>query len=348
MATPLNLRYIVYRYGHHSPHSGYSRTAEYGRQILRAEVIPLSKPVPKLIVRDRIYWWLARGTPGYTREAIAAELSVAGRILRERNSIFHFLYGESTYHYAGMLNRRRGNRILATFHAPVVGLQSRVQIDWHLKQLSGVVCLGSSQVEYMSKIVGPERVFQSSLGVDTEYYTPPASFSSRDPDLCVFVGENYRDFPTLRGVIELVSYRRPQTKFVGIVAKRCHELIGRHPNMELRTGVPEADLLDLYRSASLMVLPMTEAVANNAVLEAMACGLPQVVTDVGSTSDYVSPECAALMPKYDSRKVADTVLELLDAPADLERMSKAAVERAANFTWPKVIAKLSGIYAALD
>ncbi len=348
MTNPSNVRYVVFRYGHHSPHSGYSRTAEYGRQLLGADVISVSKPVSKLIVRDRIYWQLAKGTPGYTREAIAAELNVAWRMLRERDRIYHFLYGETTYHYAGLLNHRRGNHLVATFHGPPVGIAKRVQIDWHLKKLSAVVCLGTSQMEYMSKIVGPERVFLSSLGVDMEYYTPPANFTDRDPDLCVFVGDNYRDFPTLRGVIELVSYKRPQTRFVVVAPPRCHELIGTHPNLTLCTGVPEADLLKLYRTASLMVMPLRDAVANNAVLEAMACGLPQVITDVGSTNYYVSPDCAAFMPLSDARKMAETTLELLQAPGDLERMSKAAVVQAGKFSWPTVIEKLSSLYASLN
>lgn len=348
MENPLNLRYVFYRYSHHSPHSGYARTAEYGQKLLGAEVIQVSKPLPKAILRNRIYWKLAEGTPGYTREAVAAELTVARRLLRERNAIYHFLYGESTYHYAGLLNNRRGNKIVATFHGPPVGIQKRVLIDWHLKKLSAVVCLGSSQVDYMSKIVGRERVFQSALGVDTEYYTPPASFAERDPDLCVFVGENYRDFPTLRGVIELVSYKRPQTKFVVVGPRSIQEQIGVHPNLEMRSGVPEEELLRLYRTASLMVMPLKDAVANNAVLEAMACGLPQVITDVGSTIDYVSPQCAALMPLHDARKMAETTLELLEAPSELERMSASAVEQAAKFAWPKIIERLCRLYESLE
>lgn len=347
MANPSNLCYVAFRYGHHSPHSGYSLTAEYGRRLLGADVIRVSKPVSKFLVRERVYWWLARGTPGYTREAISAELDVAWRILRGRNTTYHFLYGESTYHYAGLLDHHRGNRLVATFHAPPVGLAKRVQIDWHLKKLTAVVCLGSSQVEYMSKIVGPERVFQGSLGVDLDFYVPPASFASRDPDLCVFVGENYRDFPTLRGVIELVSYWRPQTKFVAITPPRCYELIGPHPNLEVRTDVPETELLNLYQSASLMVMPLKDAVANNAVLESMACGLPQVITDVGSTSDYVSPDCAVFVPKYAARQMAETVLQLLQAPDERERMSQAAIVQAGKFAWPDVMWRLNDFYTTL-
>ncbi|HET60241.1 MAG TPA: hypothetical protein ENN32_07725, partial [Chloroflexi bacterium] len=97
------IRYVVYRYQHHSPHSGYSRLAEYGFKINHAEVIRLEKPLPKWLIRDRIYWFLAKGTPGYTREAMAAELTVASRMLSEKDAIFHFLYGETIYHYAGLL-----------------------------------------------------------------------------------------------------------------------------------------------------------------------------------------------------------------------------------------------------
>jgi glycosyltransferase involved in cell wall biosynthesis len=346
--TQNQIHYVVYRYKHHSPHSGYSRLAEYGSKINHAEVIHLEKPLPKWLIRERIYWFLAKGTPGYTRESMAAELTVARRMLREKDAIFHFLYGETIYHYAGLLHHHRGNRLVATFHAPVVGLEKRVQINWHLKQLSGIVCLGTSQMEYMSNIVGPDRVHLSSLGIDTEYYTPSKPFEERDPDLCLFVGDNYRDFPTLRGVIELVSYKRPQTKFVGVLPERCHGLIGTHPNLELYTGIPEEDLLELYRTASLMVMPFDEAVANNAVLEGIACGLPLVVTDVGSTCDYVTSACATLMPLHDSRKMAETVLELLESPEDLDRMSQAAVVQARKFSWPKVVAQLNSIYAYID
>ncbi len=87
-STPI--RFVVFRYKHHSPHSGYSRLAEYGVKQYPAEVISISKPLPKWLVRDRIYWYFAKGTPGYTRAAMAAELTVARRMFREKESIFIF------------------------------------------------------------------------------------------------------------------------------------------------------------------------------------------------------------------------------------------------------------------
>ncbi|NSW52306.1 MAG: glycosyltransferase family 4 protein [Anaerolineae bacterium] len=344
--TPV--RYVVYRYSHHSPHSGYSRLAEYGEKLLSAEMIPVAKPVPKWLFRDRIYWRLAKGTPGYTREAIAAELAVGLRLLREKDTIFHFLYGETTYHYCGSLNHHRGNRILATFHLPPAGIQRSWMIEKPLQQLSAVVCVGTSQQDYLGKIVGHERVFFAPLGIDLDYYTPLQSFSERDPDLCLVVGDNYRDFATLRGVIELVSYLRPQTHFVAVLPQRCYALVGEHPNLTMKSKIPEAELLALYRSASLMVLPLTDATANNAVLEAMACGLPMVVTDVGSTRDYVSEDCSSLTPVGAARKMAECVIDLLASPDTLETMSKAALTQAAKFAWPVVMNKVQMIYSVIQ
>lgn len=341
------VRFVVFRYGHHSPHSGYSRLAEYGVTEYDGEVIPVAKPLPRSIIRNRILWRLSRGTPGYTRAAMAAELKVAWRMLKERGCIYHFLYGETTYHYVGYLNNFRQNRLVATFHWPPSRIRQAIQIDWHIRQLSAVVCVGRNQQEFFAKILSPDRVFFVPLGADTEYYTPPASFGARDPDLCLVVGENYRDFPTLRGVIELVAYQRPQTQFVSVSSPRSLELIGPHPNLTVRSGIPEAELLDLYRSAALTVMPLHDATANNAVLESMACGLPLVISDVGAIRDYVSPTGAVLVPAYDSRGMAEAVLDLLDDPLERERMSQESRDQALNFSWPKVVARLQSVYTAV-
>ena len=59
------IRFVRFRYSHHSPHSGYSRIAEYGEKLLGGETIPVLKPLSPRIIRERMLWKLAKGTPGY-------------------------------------------------------------------------------------------------------------------------------------------------------------------------------------------------------------------------------------------------------------------------------------------
>ena len=69
---------------------------------------------------------------------------------------------------------------------------------------------------------------------------------TRDPNLCLIVGDNYGDYPTLRGVIELVAHLRPRTKFVIVTSPRNSQLLGEHPNLAYKSGISEAKLLNLY------------------------------------------------------------------------------------------------------
>lgn len=342
------IRFVRFRYSHHSPHSGYSRIAEYGEKLLGSETLPVDKPLSRWIIREQMLWKLAEGTPGYTREAMAAELKVAQRVLTERNCIYHFLYGETNYHYAGLLNGIRGNRILATFHQPPATLKKIIQIEWHLLRLEALLCVGTNQIEYFSRFIDRRKLHFVPLGVDVDYYQPPVHFDQRDPDLCIIIGDNYRDFPTLRGVVELVSYLRPQTRFVCVMPSKNFPLIGTHPSLDLRAGIPENELLSLYQTASLMVMPLHDATANNAVLESMACGLPMIISDVGAVRDYVNPAGTELLPPHDARKIGEMICTLLADPKRRAEMSIQARQGALKFAWPIVVQKLKEVYDSLS
>jgi glycosyltransferase involved in cell wall biosynthesis len=279
---------------------------------------------------------------------MAVELKTMRRMLGERNSIYHFLYGETTYHYAGKLNGKRNNHIVATFHLPPKGIREAIHINWHIKQLSAVVCVGNNQREYFEPIIGESRVFFAPLGVASDYFVPPVSFESRDPDLCFIVGENYRDYPTLRGVIELVAYLRPKTKFVILTPLRNSKLLGEHPNLTYTSGISEDELLKLYQSASVLLMPLLDATANNAILEGMSCGLPVVVTDVGAVRDYVDPACGILIGQNQARAMAEAVIDILNNESERAKMSLQCRQQALKFSWEESVGKLRSIYEALS
>lgn len=70
----------------------------------------------------------------------------------------------------------------------------------------------------------------------------------------------------------------------------------------------EEDLLVAYRQADLLALPLKDCTANNSILEAMACGLSVVTTDIGGIRDYVDDTCALLSARGDAEEMAKNIM----------------------------------------
>lgn len=80
-----------------------------------------------------------------------------------------------------------------------------------------------------------------------------------------------------------------------------------------------ADVRSLLRAADVVVLPSRSEGLSNAVLEAMAMGMPIVATRIGGLDEQVEDGVTGvLVPSGDARRLADGLLRLINDP-DLQR-----------------------------
>jgi len=94
--------------------------------------------------------------------------------------------------------------------------------------------------------------------------------------------------------------------------------------------------LDVY------VLPSAWEAFPIGVLEAMACGVPQVATDVGGTREAITP---VLVPPGDPDALADAVIALLDDPERRARLAAQSREvHAQRFTVDRMVAATAAVY----
>lgn len=81
------------------------------------------------------------------------------------------------------------------------------------------------------------------------------------------------------------------------------------------------------------------------VLEAQACGVPQVVTAVGGTRESVVPETGIVVPPRDPAALAEAVIELLRDPQRRAAMSEASrLRHAERFTVERMVAGTAAVY----
>jgi glycogen(starch) synthase len=108
----------------------------------------------------------------------------------------------------------------------------------------------------------------------------------------------------------------------------------------------DKELADLLAGARLAVLPSREESFGNAVLEAMAAGVPLVSTTAGSIPEIVGKEASGmLVPAGHAPALAQAIgrtLEDSDGAEQRARRARRAV--AERFTWEVTAARLEAVY----
>ena len=300
---------------------------------------PIHRRLFKRFVRPRI------GNHPYSADNALLELNGYRHYLLHGASIYHYLYGEENFR----LLRLKSSSLVATFHHPPVFYQDWGVTGEYLKKLSAVVILAECQRSYFEGFLPSSSVHFVPHGVDTGYFSPAESANPKVSFRCLTVGSWLRDYETLRSTI--LSFQANSS-----LNKVAFDIVGhpegrKHytdcPTVTYSSNLSEPDLLSLYHNADLAIIPLSDAVANNALLEAMSCRLPVVVTDVGGIRDYADDSCVAFVPPRDPGALRQTIAELIAAPSRRTQLAFAARRRAERFDWNRVASRLRDVYSSV-
>jgi glycosyltransferase involved in cell wall biosynthesis len=113
--------------------------------------------------------------------------------------------------------------------------------------------------------------------------------------------------------------------------------------------VPQEEVAEWMRAADLFTLPSYAEGLPNVVMEAMACGLPAVATDVGGISEIDDDRRALrLVPPRQVEPLVAALETTLDGGRELREAVVAASRRVRErFTWERTARRLHEHYAGL-
>jgi glycosyltransferase involved in cell wall biosynthesis len=294
-------------------------------------------------------WGISKLTPRphYSVGLFVQEVAVGLHMLRHRGSVYHSVKGEVDVLLLPLISRLTGTYMLATYHDHPEGL-----MYWRIgklvtKYIAGVILVSESQRSYFDRLLPPDRVFVVPHGVDTALFHPAERPS--DEPIAIAVGAYGRDYQTLVNAMPLVWAVNPGVRFI-LVGTRQAETKNPaprvdDPRVEYIDGISDERLVQMYHDSGVAIISVDNATANNGLLEAMACGLPVVATNVGGIREYLGDEAGLLIPKRDPQALANGVLGVLEDRPAAQRMGAAGRARVLNYDYGVVTEQLRDAYS---
>jgi glycosyltransferase involved in cell wall biosynthesis len=145
-------------------------------------------------------------------------------------------------------------------------------------------------------------------------------------------------------IIFLVVGKGPDLNSVQIKIRQ----LGIENNFRLTGFVSDEDLPFYYNAADFFVLPSKSGEGLPLVaLEAMACGLPVIATNVGGISEILMEDYGKLVTANQPELLAEAILEFSSVDFSSRKLElRAMVEE--KFSWDKNVETLVGIYEGLN
>jgi glycosyltransferase involved in cell wall biosynthesis len=187
--------------------------------------------------------------------------------------------------------------------------------------------------------IDPERIRAIHLGVDHTVFTPRQNGRRREAFLLYPARPwPHKNHARLLEAFAVLRARNPQLRLV--LTGQGHDQRALPPGVEVRGSVGQAELVELYRTASALVFPSLYEGFGLPPIEAMACGCPVAASTAGSLPEV----CGGAAVLFDPRDVEAIAAGIEEALARGAELSALGLVRAAIFTWDETAQAHDRVY----
>jgi glycosyltransferase involved in cell wall biosynthesis len=349
----------------------------WDKWILGKEEEIVSSDRPKDLFRPLNFYELAASRLGFLPEPFAFSLRAFGHIRDQlRNDEGYDLVHDVQCLGYGLLGiRALGLPVITTVHHPLtVDRRASLLRDETFQDVLGTMkfypiamqsfvarrldCVLTSSEASAHQIVQdfgvrPEKIRNVRNGLDTQLFSPDPRIERNGSEL-LCVGRSADPNKGIRTLIHCLA-RLPEHIKLTLVDDDTPENQVHHwareagveHKLRLTGRVEVAELVDLYRRATLVVVPSRYEGFGLPAVEAMACGTPVVATRAGALPEVIELTGGGLLSEPDDPdSLARTILIALGDSAGRARMAECGREKVVEkFSWPRIAAATAEVYA---
>jgi glycosyltransferase involved in cell wall biosynthesis len=303
----------------------------------------------------------------------------AARLLKARAVRPDVVHDNQTLGYGLLSLQRAGFPVVATVHHPITvdrrhdlaaarGIRKQVSTRrWYsflrmqakvVRALPALLTVSTSSYDDIVRDfeVEPARLTVVPVGVETDVFVPPTE--PRVPGRIVATTSADVPMKGLVPLLEAVAKLRTERDVELVVVGKPKEggtanatiaRLGIEDAVRFVNGVAESELVTLFGSAQVAVVPSLYEGFSLPAVEAMACATPLVATTAGALPEVVGPDgvTALHVPPGDPEALAAAIAHVLDDDALAARLGAAGRQRVLDrFTWRAVAEQTVAWYRA--
>ncbi len=181
--------------------------------------------------------------------------------------------------------------------------------------------------------INSDKIFVARNGTDLSRFNTISKLEARkelgfQPDdfLVVFIGRFVESKGPLRLVEATKSTNDIKLAMVGSGPQKFES-----ENIVFCKSVPKDVIPVILSAGDVFVLPTLHEGSNNAIVEAMASGLPIISSDIPEVREQVNEELAVLVDPLSIDQIREAILSLKNDKIRLNVMSEASLKNSKNF-----------------
>jgi glycosyltransferase involved in cell wall biosynthesis len=283
------------------------------------------------------------------------------RLLRENNYDFaHAFSGFPT----GWLSYRSANKlpyIISLRGSDVPGEHARLKLDYKIlapafrsiwKKAAALVANSEGLKNRALKFMPSAKIDVIPNGVDLQRFRPSETTPESQTIRLLTVGRLSvtKRVEILIEAVDILSSQGCKICFKivggGQLLQKLKQIVTEKnlDNIIEITGRFEAeDMPKIYRQNDIFISASKLEGMSNAMLEAMASGLPIITTRCEGTEELIA-ENGLVIENANAEEIAEAVKKLIDDPQFRDQMSIAARKQAEKFTWGRIAEQYLNIY----
>ncbi|MHB8086418.1 MAG: glycosyltransferase family 4 protein [Dehalococcoidia bacterium] len=312
---------------------------------------------------------------GYFSEPLTFGMRAYQYLCRDGKKLYDVVHDNQTLSYGIVDIQKAGYPVVETIHHPVTkdrdlaissaksfkdklgyrrwfsftGMQIKVA-----QQLPYIITVSEMAKQHIHEVfkVPEDNLRVIYNGIDTELFSPSDSVKRLD-NVILMVMSRDTAVKGLRFLLEALAELRKKHDLNLVVVGRTMgdglteklmERLGVTANVTFRDRIDTDELVNLYRSATLVAVPSTYEGFGLPAAEAMSCGAPVVSTTAGALPEVVG-DAGILVTPADPVALASAIGSMIADPVKRREYSLLGRKRILdNFNWKNAAKRTADIY----